>query len=238
MTYKIVYTTLFLLVLTFASSAFAQETPAKNWDVEKIKGVRQLPYPSYMGFPYFTDTWVLGKIEMENGIVIDSLNLRYSSYKDELIYYNKDAVAQIVIDKHSLKGFSFTGKNGDNHIFRKLYYDDYQKSDRYFEVLSDGETSLLAFRKVSLDTSTPYKENSEVLKNMVYNLNYSFYFYSPEKGYLSVRMNQLALLSKFDKLSQKQIKKLLRKNKIRITGEESFVTAWKIVEKEGYKVVF
>lgn len=238
MTNKIFHRILFLMIVNFASYAFAQEVPSKNWDVEKIKGVRQLPYTSYTGFPFLTDTWVLGEIELEDGVVIDSLNLRYSSFKDELVYYNKEAVAQIMIDKPSLKGFVFTGTDGNIHVFRKLYYDNFGKGYRFFEVLAFGETNLLAFRKVSLDTSSPYKDKSGILKNMIYNLNYTYYFYSPEKGYTSVRMNQGSLLAKFDKGSQKPIKKLLRKHKIRISGEDSFTQAWKAIEKEGYKVVF
>jgi hypothetical protein len=238
MTHKIFYEILFLLIIGFSFSGYTQEVPAKNWDVEKIKGVRQLPYVSYDGFPFLTENWILGKIELESGVVIDSLYLKYSSFKDELIYYNKPAGAQIMIDKSSLKGFIFTGADGNTRVFRKLYYDNFVKGDRYFEVLSDGETDLLAFRKVNLNTTTPYYDKNGIMKNMVYELNYNYYFYSPEKGYLSVRMNYSDLLTKFDKLSQKPIRKLLRKNRISITGENSFINAWKTIEKEGYKVAF
>jgi hypothetical protein len=112
------------------------------------------------------------------------------------------------------------------------------KGERYFEVLSDGKTDLLAYRKVNLFTVSPYKDQQNILKNLVYSQNYQYYFYSPEKGYSSVRMNLGALLSKFDKVSQKAIKKLLRKNRIKITDENSFVYAWKLVEKEGFALIF
>jgi hypothetical protein len=238
MTNKILHSLMFLLVLSLASSIYAQEVPSRKWDTEKIKGVRQLPYSYYNGFPYLTDTWVMGKIELEDGVIIDSLHVRYSSYKDELVYYNKEAASQITIDKLSLKGFSFVGPDGSSHIFRKLYYDNFGKGYRYFEILSDGETKLLAFRKVSLDPSSPYMVEKGILKNMVYNTDYSYYFYSPQKGYTSVKMNKIALLSKFDKVSQKAIRKLLRKNRIWINGEDNFIYAWKTIEKEGYKIVF
>jgi hypothetical protein len=73
---------------------------------------------------------------------------------------------------------------------------------------------------------------------MVYDPAYQFYFYSPEKGYTLVRPNQNSFLSKFDKISQRPINKLLRKSKIKVNGENSFIQAWKAVEKEGYKVIF
>lgn len=238
MTNKILNSILFFLVLNLSTTVFAQQVPVKKWDLEKIKGTRFLPYPSYTGQPFLTDFWVLGKIELKDGVVIDSLNLRYSSFKDELIYYNPSNGSQIVIDKISLNGFAFTDQNGNISIFRQQYYDNFGKGNRFFEVLADGETKLLAYRKVSLETTQAYKEDKGILKNMIYSSDYSYYFYSPHKGYTSVRMNKMSLLSKFDKVSQKAIKKLLRKIRIRVFDEQSFTLAWKSIEKEGYKVVF
>jgi hypothetical protein len=112
------------------------------------------------------------------------------------------------------------------------------KGDRFFEVLADGETGLLVFRKVILSGIVAYKDENEALKNMAYLPEYKYYFYSPQKGYTQVRISLPGLLDKFDKPVQRPVKKLLRKNKIKITGEESFVVAWKAVEKEGYKINF
>jgi hypothetical protein len=238
MTNKILHNLLVLFIGCLAVSAYAQDIPAKNWDVEKIKGVCHLPYTYYKGSPYLTDTWLLGKIELKDGVIIDSLHLQYSSYKDELIYYNKEVSAKITIDKLSLKGFSFVGTDGRSRVFRKFYYDNFEKGDRFFEVLADGETMLLAYRKVSLETAEPYIVDNVIMKNMIYSSDFSYYFYSPQKGYTSIRMNKMSLLSKFDKVSQKAIKKLLRKSRIRVYDEQSFTLAWESIEKEGYKVVF
>ncbi|MDO8930670.1 MAG: hypothetical protein Q7W54_16985 [Bacteroidota bacterium] len=222
----------------FATTVFAQEPLNPNWDAEKIKGTRYIPYPIYDGVPFLNDSWLPGKIQFASGEIADSLYLRYSSFKDEILYYNKAITTQIVIDKASLNGFSFTEKDGINRVFRRLYFDGFMKGERYFEVLSDGETDLLAYRKVILITVTPYKDQQNILKNLSYYQNYQYYFYSPEKGYSSIRMNLGALLSKFDKVSQKGIKRLLRKNRIKIIDEFSFVHAWKLIEKEGFTVMF
>lgn len=238
MTKKIFQNILFLLAISFSTLTFGQEIPSKNWDIEKIKGVRQPPYPAYRGSPFFTDVWVPGKIELTDGVIIDSLSLRYSSLKDELVYYNDEIGVQINIDKPSLKGFEYTGTDGYPHIFRKQYYDNIEKGYRFFEVLSDGETSLLAYRKVSQNISSPYKEENGITKNMVYEEDYYYYFYSSPKGYTSVRPNHGSLLSRFDKLSQKPLKKLLRKNGIRVVDEASLILAWNLIEKAGYKVAF
>jgi hypothetical protein len=238
MTLRFTKILMLFLVWGFTQTALAQDSTNPSWDAQKIKGVRMMPYPSYTGFPFLTSEWCPGKVVFTNGEISDTLFVRYSSYKDELIYYNATAGAQISIDKASINGFEFIDAGGRTRSFRKQYFDDYMKGDRYFEILSSGETTLLAFRKVGLNTTPAYHDISGVLKNMVYDPAYQFYFYSPEKGYTLVRISQSGFLSKFDKTSQKPIKKLLRKSRIKVSGEDSFIQAWKAVEKEGYKVVF
>lgn len=232
------YILLLVLAVSFSSLVTAQETPNGNWEAQKIRGVRQLVEAVYNGFPFFNDSWLPGKIEFADGEIADSIYMRYSSFKDELIYFNKTISAQIIIDKESLNGFSFADKNNQMRVFRKQHFDGFMKGDRYFEVLTDGETDLLAYRKVNLTATTPYHDINGILKNMEYTTAYQFYFYSPEKGYNSVRLNRSALLAKFVKTDQKPIKKLLRKNKIQVLDEVSFIEAWKIIEKEGFKIVF
>jgi hypothetical protein len=237
MTTRIIQILLLFVAFSFTKSVCAQETLSVKWDGEKIKGVRFLPYAAYQGFPFLSNNWMSGKVEFADGESADGLNLRYSTFKDELIYYNKNISAQIVIDKASLSSFSLHGADGKTQIFRKQFYDGYMKGDRYFEVLSAGEPDLLVYRKVSLQTTSAYKDQRGVLTNLEYANDYQFYFYSHEKGYTSVKPNWLSLIAKFAKTDQKPIKRLLRKNKIRISNEESFVRAWKVIEKEGYKII-
>jgi len=235
---KITKIGLLFMVWSLAQIACAQQPMDDKWDAGKIKGIRFLLYSLYNGNPFLTEDWYLGKIEFTNGDIADSLSLKYSSYKDELIYYNREIGTMINIDKASINGFTFIDAEGRTRKFTKQYYDNFEKSFRFFEVLSNGEISILAFRKVLLKTTSAYHDANGILKNMIYDPSYQFYFYSPEKGYTSVRINRPSLLSKFDKTLQNPIKKLLRKNKIKIKDEYSFIQAWKTIEKEGYKVVF
>lgn len=238
MTRKTKHIFMLFLVWSFAQIVCAQEPTNKNWDAQKIKGVRLVPYPSYNGSPFMTDTWCQGKIEFTTEEIADSLFIKYSSYKDELFYYNSEAASQINIDKASLKGFQFVDPNGCTRIFRKQYIDNFMKGYQFFEVLSDGPISLLAFRKSSLNTTSPYHDKSGILKNMEYVPDYHLYFYSADKGYTSVKTNRTSFLSKFEKVYQKPIKKILRKSRIKIVNEDLLIQGWKVIEKEGYQVLF
>jgi len=238
MTTKITPLLLFALLFSLGASVGAQEPLNRNWEGQKIRGVRHIPYPTYMGFPFLTDAWVPGKIEFTNGESADSLFLRYSSFKDELLYYNQVLSIQIVIDKASINGFSFTAKDGITRIFRKQYYDGFLKGDHFFEVLSKGQTDLIVLRRRILSSTIPYKDESNMLKDQAYISSYQFYFYSPEKGYSFIRLKRNALLAKLNITDQKPIKKLLRKNRLRISDEESMILAWKIIERAGYQIIF
>jgi len=238
MTTKIIQLLLFTLLFSFAASVGAQEPLNRHWEGQKIKGVRHIAYPTYTGFPFLTDVWAPGKIEFTNGESADSLFLRYSCFKDELLYFNKALSIQIVIDKASINGFSFTAKDGITRKFRKQYYDGFQKGYHYFEVLSEGQSDLLVFRRIILSSTTAYKDESNMLKDQVYISSYQFYFYSPEKGYAVIRLNRNSLLAKFNVADQMPIKKLLRKNHIRISDEKSLILAWKTIERAGYGINF
>lgn len=225
-------------VLLLSLPVDAQQSPKKNWSAEKIKGTRFFPYATYRGFPFLTDDWVIGKVVFDDGEISDTTNIRYSSYADDLVYYNRNNSTQIVIDKACLSGFSFIERNGFERVFKKLYYDGFWKGYHYFEVLSEGDTQLLCYRKVELTNTFAYKEKNGKMKNMEYSPEYVYYFYSPGKGFTSVRTNLASLLSKFEKTQQKPIKKMLRKKRIRVEGEVSFIQAWNAIKEQGYKIKY
>lgn len=227
-----------LLCVFYLTDNFAQDIPKKGWDAPKIKGTRQEIYSIYEGKPYFTDNWCLGKIQLVNGESIDSLYLKYSSFKDELIYFNPKINAQIKIDKAIISAFTFTDEYGQSYSFKKYPFDNYAKSDRYFEILAVGDIDLLCYKKVDLNEVPPYHDTKGILKNMAYRQGYLYYFYTPQNGFASVKPSKSGLLSRFNKEAQRPIKKLLRKNKIYILDELSFIEGWKTIEKAGFKVMF
>ncbi len=214
----------------------AQENISNNWNTEKIRGTRLVPYPAANGDPYLTSKFLPGEIEFNDGVKIQDVGLRYSCYRDELIYFNKAISTQIVIDKVSLKSFSFIDENGAPRLFRKQYYDGFMSGFRFFEVLSDGGISLLVYRKVGLLLCDVYLDDSGKQKNMSYQKDYSYFFYSPKKGYTFVRISKSSLLSKFDKTDQILVKKILRKNRLTASDEISFVKAWNLIKENGIKI--
>ena len=223
-----------ILGLLTTITVTAQERLQKNGNTEKIKGTRFIPYPGYSGSPYLTDKFVVGEIEFLDGVKAGNLGLRYSSYQDELIYYNSVVSAQIIIDKISLKGFSFTDDKGETRVFRRQYYNGLFHEERFFEVLSDGKFSLLVYRKVDLETC----DISYNKFGLAFQPSFYYYIYSADKGYSPLKMNRSSLLSKFNKPNQKLVKKMLRKNKVLIEDEHSFVAAWNLIKDKEIEIIY
>jgi len=227
-----------LLIILFglltAVTAKAQENSPQSLNTEKIKGTRFIPYPGYSGSPYLTDKFVMGEIEFLDGTKTGNLGLRYSTFQDEIIYYNSVISAQIIIDKISLKGFSVTGNKGVKRVFRRQYYNGLLHEERFFEVLSDGKISLLVYRKVDLETC----DASYNKFGLAFQPSFYYYIYAADKGYSPIKINRSSLLSKFNKPNQKLVKKLLRKNKVLIEDEHSFISAWDLIKDKELEIIF
>ena len=226
-----------LLNLLSATVLPAQEVLPKNWNSDKIMGVRFIPYATYQGNPFFNDSFFPGKIELTDGTIIGALQLKYSSYRDELIYYNSEISTQIVIDKMSLRGFSLTDEKGVEHRFKLQNFSHALPEYRFFELLSDGDISLWVQRKVLLLTSPIYGEVGKE-KNLSYQEAYNYYLYNKEKEYELIRISKGSLLSKCDPSNQKLARKILRKNKVNIQDEKSFVKAWYLMKENGVNLNF
>jgi hypothetical protein len=207
----------------------AQEIQNQDSEHEKIRGARFIAYPSHPGSPFLNDKFLVGEVEFTDGSIQDNIILNYGAYRDELIYYNTAISTQIVIDKKSLNGFSFVDKKGGKRTFRKLYFKGSFKGDCFFEILSKGEISLLAYRKVNLEASDTYYSKT----GMAYQPAYTYYLYSPEKGFTAINISKNSLLSLFSKTNQKLIRKTLRKNGVYISDEPGFIKAWELIRDYG-----
>lgn len=99
---------------------------------EKIPGVE--------GSQYLSDDWSKGRIELENGNMIDSIDLRLNVYKSEMHFLNKN-VEYTIGNPEAIKEVTW----GDRKFIYSHYKDGKSISQGYFEVLVEGNIELLAF---------------------------------------------------------------------------------------------
>jgi hypothetical protein len=128
-------------------------------------------------------------------------------------------------------------ERGIKRTFRQQAYDGPMPGNRFFEILSEGDVSLLVHRKVLLLTCPIYGEVGKE-KNISYQEAYNYFLFNKEKGYKLVKISKNSLFSLFDATNQKLAKKLLRKNNVTIRDENSFVKAWNLLKENSFNVRF
>lgn len=119
--------------------------------VEVIDGIATFHYEMNSsplnGSPYLTDEFLPGTMETLNGTVIEGLKYRYNIYNDEMQFIIGEDTAAIN------KPLALRSIEMDH---KEFVYDVYQVSDQmvaagYFELISDGDMSLLFRRKLELE---------------------------------------------------------------------------------------
>ncbi len=219
-----------LLGFLTVSRVAAQEELPGVWNAPKIKGIRFLPDATYQGNPFLNDVFTAGEINLMDGTKIVDVQLKYNNYRDELIYYNADITTQILVDKISVSSFSLADERGDKHFYIKQTVTGYMPGERYLEVLSEGDVVLLVHRKVLLLTCPVYGDPGKE-KSMSYQEAFNYYLYNSRKGFELIKPGKNSLLSKLDNSDQQLLlRKILRKNDLKITDEVSFLKAWNLVK--------
>ncbi len=217
------------------NTVIAQDNHDQSWYAEKIVGKRFSNDNFFRGSQYIINDWTKGTLLFENGEKVSGLDIRYNSFLDQLIYFNPIVSVEILIDKNTITGFTFDYKS-KNYTYKKIFFPNFPKGIRYFEVIYDGFVDVLCYRKTTLLTCPIYKSISGSEKNQEFSRSFRFYIYLPEKGFVATKMRRGALLSNYSNNDKKEIRKLLRKKNITISNEYDFGSALKVIESAGFNM--
>ncbi|WP_319501128.1 hypothetical protein [uncultured Draconibacterium sp.] len=183
---------------------------------------------SYFLYP---SDWVPGSVKFVNGNVFENLQLRYQAYTDELISYNDNGRFLYLVEKELVESFSFQD-GPKTRKFVRLTKNNNQQTNMYLEELYKGAVSLMVNWYIYEQSVSPYKDRNGVLRAVEYKLNKDYYLYTEQDGLTKIRLNRAALLSRFPE-NQKQIRKLLRQDKIRVNSELSMVNALRLLNENN-----
>lgn len=99
--------------------------------------------PGVTGSQYLSEKWTKGRITLNDGNYIDSIDLRLNAYKNEMHYLDKGIEYSISTPKN-IKEIIISN--------RKFIYSPYIEGSTilysYFEVLAEGKTDLLALHYI------------------------------------------------------------------------------------------
>lgn len=233
---KIVFAVFTIVLFSYQGSAQKSDFHWKqlNSSSNRLKGkltgtVYTLSLKSNANY-FLQNNWIEGSITLEDNDVFDSLMLRYNAFEDLLVVYNNTLRTMFIADKEKVKSFTFSE---GNQKFARYFYNGYPKGYRYFEVLYEGNRDFLAFREIIEEKTKPYHGYFGNMMDVQYVKRYSYYMYSPETGFRKIKLRRRSVLNVFPE-NKKEIRRLLRKNKVNILEESDMIRAFELLDTNGY----
>ena len=175
--------------------------------------------------------WVNSRIVLEDGDVFDNLRVRYQVNNDELIAYNDKLKTLFKVDKNKISKFYLLNNNAEREFVR-MNFDGMQPKVRFFERLYTGKCTLLAYHNVDEIKVTPYEDKSGIMRDSQYKLDVTYFMYTQEKGFDKVLPNKRSFFKLLPQ-RKKEIRKIFRQNKLILSGNESMIQAFKLIDGAG-----
>lgn len=189
--------------------------------VEVIDGIATVHYDlnssPLNGSPYLTDEFVPGTMETLDGTVIEGLKYRYNIYNDEMQFIIGSDTAAIN------KPLALRSIEMENKTF---VYDVYQVSDQmvaagYFQLISEGDMSLLFRRKLDLeyDNYVPNYGGGGGTKEFMLKKDDDYYVKLHGEAARKV-YNRKDFLEAIPRDLQGRVKQYIKENKISVRKEQ------------------
>lgn len=182
-------------------------------------------------YHFYHDKWYNGSIVLTDGDVIENMKLRYMSFSDKLIAYNDAIRSLFIVDKDIVDTF-YIDSEKIKQKFVRIYYDGTPDGHRYFEVLYSGTRLLLVYHTIIVKKIRPYKNEFGILSDTEYEKDKTYYLYSQSSGFERIKISRRSLYHVFPD-QKKEIKKVLRENKIEYKNEWSLIRAVSELDKAG-----
>jgi hypothetical protein len=192
--------------------------------VEVIDGIATVHYSlnssPLNGSPYLTDEFVPGTMETLNGAVIEGMKYRYNIYNDEMQFIIGTDTASIN------KPLAVRSIEMDH---KKFVYEVYRVSEQmvaagYFELLSEGDMSLLFRRQMELeyDNYVPnYGGGGGTKEFMLKNDNH--FYVKLHDGAAQKVYNRKDFLEAIPPDLQERVKQFIKENKFSVRKQEDLM---------------
>jgi hypothetical protein len=235
---KKLYILILCQLISFAGFGQFDENPwqkvseKSNTTNRKISGKKYIMKYIPQGSHFYHTDWLHGTLFLEDGEIIDSVAIRYNSYLDELVYFNKSLNSMLEIDKYLIDEFTVQSPVFGIQKFRKIDSENSSNDAKYFHVIYEGEITLLAhYITVEIKTSL-FKDKNGYLRDTQLVLTETLYTYTPETGFKKFPPFWSSLLKIYSE-NKKQVKKILRKNRLGKYNTNNLKQALLLIENEG-----
>lgn len=236
MMYRInIVSLLFMLLTTAASAQEIQKpwdsfTPDSNTLNHKLTGTQYYFFSTLNGTAYFNDNWLKGSILLVNGDRYNDIYLKYNTFKEELVVFNERNGAIFVPDKYIISEFMLNLSSGRSEVFRKIYFDKFPKGERYFNILYDGDKlKLLIWHKTIEANVSMYRDKYGIRRATEFRQDITYFILFPDDNLVKISPNRRSFINLLPE-QKKEVRKVLRKNRISYSSRESLVKAVELIE--------
>lgn len=181
--------------------------------------------------------WEEGSITLKDGDVFENMRMRYMAFGDELVAYNVNNRSLFVVDKSTVKEFVFYSQleKGGSAQQKFINLDSLHLlfNRTFFQELYSGTSKLLCFHQMEQIKVSPYIGVGGKLYDVEYRLKTIYYILSKENGLSKIQLKNRSLYS-LNIEHKKEIKRLLRKNRINISSESSAIQAVETLDSAGF----
>lgn len=234
----------FSYLVTVTVLSFGQPTGLYNPNLKqssnnlngKIAGEIYYLNPKANNYFFLHKEWVKGSVVFKTGEVFENIDLRYQAFNDELITFNENNRVLVKIDKEKVKeftlNFSDSDENATNPTFVNIDSVSIFVNTNYFECLYRGTVMLLVSSRVIEKKVTPYNDSNGEFRDSEFILRKASFIYSIQNGLNRITYSNHSVANVYPE-QKREIKKILRQNKIKISDAKSATNALEILDKAG-----
>lgn len=181
---------------------------------------------------FYQDAWYAGDISLVDGDLFEDQKIRYLAYGDELVAYNSNLKQLFIVDKEKVARFAVNLPEGRQE-YVKLYFNGFMSGYRYFEVLYEGPSKLLAFHSVEEVKTGLYTDRNGKLRHTTLKKYTDYYMYSEESGFRKILPQRNSFLNTFPE-RKKEIRRIFRKNNFVRLSKSEMVKAFSLLDEAGF----
>lgn len=186
---------------------------------------------------FLQQEWVEGTITLKDGDVFEGVRMRYKAIDDELVAYNSNIQTLFIVDKNTVKQFTYKVPSESGNFTERKFVNldslDTYLGRTFFEELYSGSAKLFAFYQIEEIKVSPYNDNSGKIRDTEFRLKTIYYLLTDSIGLTRIQLKNRSLFTLYPE-NKKEIRRLLRKNRISIVDEHSAIQAFKLLDESGY----
>lgn len=232
----------FLLILAFSREDVLAQMNDFFWgdyknignnDLTKLTGFRY-NYDTHSSAHYFFQPdWYPGTLLTREGEIYAGIRMRYDAFNDELVAYNENIKGLFVVDDFRVSEFTIRNPQAGDQLFRRLSVMAMGQKERYYEVLYEGNITLLRRNRIIEKKTSLYKNRYGKLDNRGYALVQVSFIIAPDNTIQRIFPGRRSVVNLFPD-RRKEIRRILRENHILDYSINGIPLIVRILDKEGF----